>query len=726
MANETGQEPEGSVLRGASASTYRNLARNRGFRNLAASTLVSTAGDWMGFLAIIALVNQQLGGRWAAFAVSAVMAARVLPSLFLGPVAGMLVDRWDRKHVMITAHVGRGLLMAFIPFADVLAILLATLVIETMSAMFGPAKDAVFPTLVKRSELVVANQVNLVSTYGTLPIGGGLYALLVGVADASFSGGLIGERPMSIPIWLNAASYAAAALFVTRIPMSRHVARQPVAREERAGPWEEFKEGLRFVGGHPIIRNLIFGVMVAAAVAGVVITLGEFFGQRLNAGPTAYGILVAVVGSGLVIGLVVAAPLTDRFSTERLFGPGIGIAGLGLIVTATMPSMGAVILPAMVMGAGAGVAFIVGYTVLQQRADDRIRGRTFGAFNSGVRAAIFGSTIFAPVLIGVLGPERRVLTELDDGSPALLFPYAFGGVRITLLIAGGLAVVGAVMTGRALHTALQREELPAEDLVFPPLPVGLTPPQHGALIVFEGGDGSGKSTQIRLLRAAIERAGLDALITREPGGTDIGEGVREVLLSRSSEGMSDRAEALLYAAARAQHVDEVIVPALEKGTVVLCDRYIDSSIVYQGIARGLGDVQVAELNRWATGGLVPELTVLLDVDPVEGLRRATDGKDPDRLESAGLAFHRQVRDAYRHRAQEDPDRYLVLDATRPVEELHDTITSEVMARLDLHRAVGRQDDAASHDEDQDEGDVEVAGSDQVGERVDPEQEGGSA
>jgi len=328
---------------------------------------------------------------------------------------------------------------------------------------------------------------------------------------------------------------------------------------------------------------------------------------------------------------------------------------------------------------------------LQRRADDRIRGRTFGAFNSGVRAAIFGSTIFSPVLIGVLGPERRVLTQLDDGTTALLFPYTFGGVRITLLVAGGLALAGAVMTGRALHGALRREEQPEKELDLPPLESVLAPVKHGALIVFEGGDGAGKSTQIRLLRAAIERAGKDAVITREPGGTRIGEQIREVLLSRASDEMGDRTEALLYAAARAQHVDEVIVPALEKGAVVLCDRFIDSSIVYQGVARGLGDEQVAELNRWATGGLVPELTVLLDVDPMEGLRRATEGREADRLESAGIGFHRQVRDAYRRRAETDPERYLVLDASRPVEELHEEIRGAVLARL--ARPGGSSDDA---------------------------------
>lgn len=677
----SGSGPEQPVLRGASASTYLQLARNRGFRNLALCTLISTVGDWMGFLAIIALVGQILGPTsFAAFAVSGVMAARVLPSLLLGPVAGMLVDRWDRKQVMIGAHLGRGVIMALIPFADILAILLATFVIEIMSALFAPAKDAVFPTLVRSDQLVIANQLNLVTTYGTLPISGGLYALLVGLTGAWEPVAFVADRPMAVPIWVNAASYLVAAGFIVRIPMSRAAARRPADPRVQAGPWEQLKEGLRFVGGHPVIRTLIVGVMVAAAVAGVVITIGEFYARVLNAGDAGYGILVGVVGLGLVLGLGVTVPLTERISTERLFGPGIGIAGIALVATALVPNLAWATIPAMFMGVGAGIAFIVGYTVLQQRADDRIRGRTFGAFNSGVRASIFGSTILAPVIIGVLGRERRVVTELADGTTALVFPYTFGGVRITLLFGGALALGGAVWTGRALHRALKDEEAqPRIDLSSsaPRLPVA----RHGALVVFEGGDGAGKSTQIRLLRAAIEREGLDVVITREPGGTWLGESIREILLSHGSEAMGNRTEALLYAAARAQHVEEVIRPALEKGAVVLCDRYIDSSIVYQGVARGLGDEQVAELNRWATGEVVADLTVLLDVDPREGLRRATQGREADRMEGAGMDFHRQVRTAYRRQAERDPDRYLVLDADRPVEQLHEQIRTAVLERL---------------------------------------------
>ncbi|MFA9432528.1 dTMP kinase [Egicoccus sp. AB-alg2] len=669
QADDGASPPTAQVTPGGAAPrVYAALLRNKDFRNLSVSTFASALGDWIGFLAILALTEDILGQtRAAAFAVSAVMAARVLPSMLLGPVAGVFVDRWDRKRLMIACDVGRGIVMALIPFSDeILTLLLATLVIEVMSSLFGPAKDAVFPTLVKRHELVAANQLNLMLTYGTLPLAGVLFASMIGLAGP-LSGTIpyLAERAVALPIWFNAVSFLASAPLIARL-------RTPHPRGrlgDTAAPsaWVELREGFVFIGRHPVIRALILGVMVAFAAAGAVISTGQFFARILNAGQSGFGILVAVVGVGLVAGLAASSVLSARLAPERLFAPGIGVAGGALIVAALMPTLTLAALPAMVMGAGAGVSFIVGYTILQSRADDRIRGRTFGAMNSGVRAAIFLSTTTAPFLVGLIGPERRV-----DG----VYAYAVGGIRLTLVAAGTLALVGAVLTGRTFHRAVtQHPELDrpiGADL--PPRPAS-----RGLFVVFEGGDGAGKSTQMRLLRAAVEREGHDVLVTREPGGTPIGERVREILLSRSSEGMVDRAEALLYAAARAQHVDEVIRPALQEGTVVLCDRFVDSSVVYQGAGRGLGEGEVEQLNRWATAELQPDLVVLLDLDPGEGLQRVEG--EPDRLEAAGLDFHRTVARAYRLRAATDAARYLVLDATRPVNELHAQIRAAVVARL---------------------------------------------
>jgi dTMP kinase len=670
--------PEEQVPGGASPRVYFDLLRNADFRNLGLSSLASTLGDWVGFLAILALTEDILGAtRAAAFAVSAVMAARVLPSMLLGPVAGVFVDRWDRKRLMIACDIGRGIVMALIPFSDeILSLLLATLVIEVMSSLFGPAKDAVFPTLVRRDQLVAANQLNLIVTYGTLPLAGVVFAAAVGLAGP-LSGAIpyLAERPVALPIWLNAVSFILSAPLIARIRTGDTARRRVPGAPEAPSAWDELVEGFRFIGKNPLIRALILGVMIAFAAAGAVISTGQFFARILNAGASGFGILVAAVGVGLVGGLVSSGWLSSRLAPERLFAPGIGVAGGALVVTALMPALRYAIPPAVVMGAGAGVAFIVGYTILQSRADDRVRGRTFGAFNSGVRASIFASTTAAPFLVGVIGRERREWVDGVEGAGRFLYPYTVGGVRGTLVLAGLLAIAGAVWSGRAIHRAATLQP----DLEFAPITRGPEVARHGLFLVFEGGDGAGKSTQIRLLQEALERTGREVLVTREPGGTPVGEAIREVLLRPDGDPVADRTEALLYAAARSQHVEEVIWPALERDHVVLCDRYVDSSIVYQGAARGLGEGHVAELNRWATGGLVPDLVVLLDVDPVEGLRRV--GGEPDRLEAAGLPFHRSVAAAYRRQAERAPDRYLVLDATRPVDELHATIRDAVLARL---------------------------------------------
>jgi len=659
-------DPDGSAA-------VRPLFSSRPFRNIVAATFTSTLGDWMGFLAIIALTASILGPtRAAAFAVSGVMAARVLPSLLLGPVAGVFVDRWDRKRVMIATDIGRGVVMALIPFTnEVLALVLATLVIELLSALFAPAKDAVFPTLVRRSQLVEANQVNLVVTYGTLPLAGFLYAALIELAERiAPAGSLLDLRPVALPIWVNAASFGVSALFIASVPLSR---RPTTSTLEPGGPgvWSQFREGIEFIGRHPIIRPFVLGVMVAAGGAGVVITIGEFFADLVGAGPSGFGVLVAIVGTGLVLGLLVAAPMAHRVGPERLFAPAILVAGAALTALAASPVLVVAAVPATLMGAATGVAFVVGYTVLQQRVDDELRGRTFAAFGSGVRMSIFAASIATPVLIGLIGREGRVATELADGTTSFAYPYVFGGIRLTLLAAGVAVVVGAALTWRALSRPLADEEarLPVVPVVRPDRwEARRRTGAAGAFVAFEGGDGSGKSTQIALLRDALEAAGHRVLVTREPGGTAVGERVREVLL-HGPEAMGARAEALLFSAARAQHVEEVILPALDDGVVVLSDRYSDSSIAYQGAGRGLGEDAVAALNRWASAGLRPDLTVLLDVEPSEGLDRAATTGAHDRLESAGDAFHRAAAESYRRRAAAEPTRWLVLDAREPVDAL---------------------------------------------------------
>jgi len=203
----------------------------------------------------------------------------------------------------------------------------------------------------------------------------------------------------------------------------------------------------------------------------------------------------------------------------------------------------------------------------------------------------------------------------------------------------------------------------------------------GLFITLEGGDGSGKTTQAGLLEAWLVESGRSVVRTREPGGTDLGVELREIVLHRRGH-IAPRAEALLYAADRAHHVDTLVRPALDRGDVVLQDRYIDSSVAYQGAGRVLGGDEIRTLSDWATGGLAPDLTVLLDLDELEGRRRLDGARtDYDRLESEKAEFHARVRAAYLAIAESEPDRFVVIDATRPQSEIAEVIRRRVSGLL---------------------------------------------
>ena len=200
----------------------------------------------------------------------------------------------------------------------------------------------------------------------------------------------------------------------------------------------------------------------------------------------------------------------------------------------------------------------------------------------------------------------------------------------------------------------------------------------GFFVSFEGGEGVGKSTQIKLLAEKLTELGKEVVTTREPGGTPAAEAVRKVLLGNEFTNLSPRSEALLFAGSRADVVVNVVDPALSRGAVVLADRYLDSSVAYQGVARGLGAVEVKSLSLWATRGLIPDITIVLDLDPTLGLNRA--GK-PDRLESEEISFHHKVRNAFLELAKLEPARFLVIDATQNVNSISQQIISEVIKRL---------------------------------------------
>jgi dTMP kinase len=303
----------------------------------------------------------------------------------------------------------------------------------------------------------------------------------------------------------------------------------------------------------------------------------------------------------------------------------------------------------------------------------------FAFFQSTIQVILLAVIAVAPFIAGGLTAAIEAITGSKNGDVHIWHvTYASAGQNLLFLLSALLVAYVGVKSFRQLD---DRKGVPlVEDIMgavrgeeLAPVPARLAGPgdggalaaDRGLFVAFEGGEGAGKTTQARLLAIWLREQGFDVVTTQEPGATKIGMRLRALLLDTSNAGMSSYCEALLYAADRAEHVATVIDPALAKGAVVLTDRYIDSSLAYQGAGRGLRTDEIARLNRWATGGRMPDLTILLDMPPEAGLSRRT--ASADRLESEPLEFHRRVRAGFLALARTEPSRYLVLDATRPPE-----------------------------------------------------------
>ena len=295
----------------------------------------------------------------------------------------------------------------------------------------------------------------------------------------------------------------------------------------------------------------------------------------------------------------------------------------------------------------------------------------FGLVQSLMRIDLLLVTATTPFVAGLIGVRSIGLP--GDGPQAV----AVNGVSVVLLVGGILAAAVGVVSFR------QMDDRPGvslrSDLVHRLRRAEPRATHSGTFVAFEGGEGAGKSTQVALLRGWLEGRGHEVVVTREPGATPLGTQVRALLLDPAAT-VAPRAEAMLYAADRAQHVATVVRPALERGAVVVTDRYVDSSLAYQGAGRELDVDEVRKLSAWATGGLRPDLVVLLDVDPVVGLARAGDA--PDRMEAESLAFHARVRQGFLDLAGGDHDRYLVLPADQSAEVLHELVLRRLAGVLD--------------------------------------------
>ena len=672
-------------------AALRSVLRIRPFRRLWLVLSVASFGDWLGLLATALFASQQVTGSAAqGGAFSGTIAIRLVPALVFGPIAGVMADRFDRRYTMVICDLIRFVVYGSIPVAALIIdngalvvtwTVVATFIGETVTLMWIPAKEAAVPNLIPRRRLEVSNQLTLITTYGITPI---FAALSLAALDRIVRGGFgtlpDWAEPAQIGLWINAFSRLATALVVffgiREISQGRRERKEKNAQQSLL---RQFLDGWKYIGGTPLVRGLVLGIFGAFAAGGIVIGTAKFFTLSLGAGEAAFSLLFATLFIGLAIGIGLGPMIVKEMSRRRWFGMSIVLASGSVMFLAVAIHLSMALAGAILVGAGAGMAFLAGTTLLGGQVGDEVRGRVFAVVQIGTRLVLLLAISVSGVLVGLGGSRRFSIGALDISVSA---------TRLLLLVAGLVGVWTGISAFRQMD---DKRGVPVlADLWSSIRGRPLSPPdefvRHGVFVVFEGGEGAGKSTQVTRLASALHAKGRDVVVTREPGATDVGARIRGLVLDKGDT-PSPRAEALLYAADRAHHVATVVRPALARGAVVVSDRYVDSSLAYQGAGRTLPVQEISWLSSWATGGLKPDLVVLLDVDPSVGLARVDSrGLGADRLESESRAFHERVRYAFLDLAAADPKRYLVLDASLPPDELAAAVEERLQTLLDAMSA----------------------------------------
>ncbi|MGW0082022.1 dTMP kinase [Streptomyces sp. NPDC003393] len=715
--------PDDALVADSRERAVRALLRRPQLKRLWSAQLVGGIGDTLALLVLVVLVLQSTlaqgsfggGYRGAAFAVAIVFGVRILATVLfgavlLGPLTSLTAQEGplDRRWTMVGADGLRAALLIVAPLwidwtpGNAPAVLVATVFVTGIAERFWTVcRESAAPTLLPApppegatvrplpDHMDALRRLSLRTNFLVIPLAAAvlvvasLFNNLLGTGIAWFD-----QHQAALGAYVAAGLFAASLSVLTslELPGTRTPRpRSPLEGLRRPRTGTGVDKGR--TGAVPLL------VLASAAVAGAIgaaVSVCVLHAADLGGGPVLYGLAVLALTGGVVVGVRTAPKALVALSRRRLLALAIAVTGVALLAAGLVPDVTTVLLILAVAGVAAGIAANTGHTLLDQEAEDYRRPRMTEHLHAVVRVLVALGAVLAPVVAAGIGPHR-----LENGR----FVFAHGGAAFTLMLVGALLLPVAALV---LAKVDDRSGVPLrQDLVDAlrgddPL---TAPAESGFFIALEGGDGAGKSTQAEALADWIRSKGHEVVVTREPGATPVGKRLRSILLDVSSAGLSHRAEALLYAADRAEHVDTVVRPALERGAVVISDRYIDSSVAYQGAGRDLSPTEIARINRWATNGLVPHLTVLLDVSPDVARERFTEA--PDRLESEPAEFHARVRSGFLTLAAADPGRYLVVDAGQEPEAVTTVVRHHLDQMLPLSEAeVKAQEEARRQAEEE--------------------------
>jgi dTMP kinase len=638
------------------------LLRITAFRRMWLALSTSSLGDWLGLLATTALaayLTKDASNFAQGAAVSGVLVTRLAPDLILGPIAGALVDRLDRRYVAIIGDGVAGLLYLSIPFAGNLTwLLIAQFLVEAVGLFSNPAKQALWVNIVPRERLAVANQLNYVSVYGMVPVAAVVFALLATVAqlfgappvgEAGATGALIsGTSAMAIYVALvfDAATYflAAGVLFFTRRQIPAYLGE----REAAKSVFSLIREGIGFVKNSRVMRAIYVGILGAFAAGGLVAGVAQAYVATMGGGNAGYGILFGAVFSGLALGMLIGPKVLPAMPRRMVFTLGIGIAGIALVVMSLIPDFVGAVITSVVMGIFAGISWITGFTMIGHEVADRLRGRVFAFVMSSVRIMLLGMIAAGPILANSIG-----FHALEVGT----YRMVFTGPGIVLAASGVLTIGVAIFAGRQVgglrgHFVRKlarrllrgrRRDLIDMDETLP-----------GVFVAVVGADS-----------AAVQRYADRALTHLTDAGWVARGEAHDVGASRDDDA---EPEALRTLAELSDIVARRIRPALEAGEVVVCAGYRDPIVVRFGVHAGLGPERVLRMAHWSSGDLVPDLFLLVDDAGDEGA-------------------------AYRELAAAAPERYLWVTPLIDGDDLPEDVSDQVAGVLRKHSPRRRDEDA---------------------------------
>jgi dTMP kinase len=651
----------------------RSVLAIKAFRRLWGVTYLCSIGDWLSLLALTGLVTKLTEGYQAqSFAFAGVVLTQLLPGLLFAPIGGVFADRFDRRQVMVVCDLVRCALFASIALVGTAWWLFAAnFLIGSCAMLWIPSKEAAVPNLLRRRDQVeTATQLGMVMTYGIAVVtAAGLYSLVTGIGTTlDFQTDALALNIAKIIVVINGLLYLTSAIMIARIPelsirvpVDKDTVVDPVlvpvgANGEKRGALAMLRDALRFIRSTRLVRGLLIGMVGAFAAGGAVIGTAKQYANSLQGGDSAFGMLFVALFVGLGTGMATSPKLAIRLPHNRLFGMAIVLAGMILALVALSPHLAVSLFLVAMVGACAGVAFLTGVTIIGSQVEDAIRGRINAIYQSLLKIILFGVTAGVPLLVGLVKPR----TVSAWGREMIV-----DGTRPVLLGAGLIAALVGVIAYR------QMDDRRTEPILADLLAAIRGKPRRstGLLVAMEGDSVQDTATQAHLLADWLRRPGIkEVLLATDPALDD--RRLQAVLAGAQLAGA--RAHALVAAAVRADIVERQIRPALDRGALVVMERFVDSPLAHLSVAAGLDPAELEGLADWATARLRPDLTVLLDRDP--GTMTNLEGR-------GSTEVHWRVQRVLTEMARADPDRYVVVDADGTPDLVAERVRLAVQAAL---------------------------------------------